>query len=327
MKFHRFFMLLAFPLLGQAQAPLAHIIVANKGDATIGLIDPAKGTQIAAVPEDGFTVHEVAVAPDGRTAFAPIYGDSGVGKPGTNGQFVDIIDLTQPKLIGRIDFGRGIRPHLPVFDAHTGLLYVTTELDESISIVDPKTRKIVGRIPTTQPQSHMLVLSHDGRFGYTANVGPGTVSVLDLKARSFVSLIKISANTQRIAISPDDKWVFTADQTKPQLAVIDTGTRTLSRWVPLPAIAYGTASTPDGRWLLAALPSANQVAVIDLKTFTVARTIDVARNPQEVLVRPDGKEAYVSCISANQVAAIDLATFAVRLLAAGKGVDGLAWAP
>lgn len=326
MKFHRIFASLTFPLLAQAQQPLAHLIVANKGDATIGLIDPVKGTQIAAVPEDGFTVHEVAVSPDGRTAFAPVYGDSGVGKPGTDGQFVDIIDLTQPKLIGKIDFGRGIRPHLPVFEPNSGLLYVTTELDESVSIIDPKARKIVGRIPTTQPQSHMLVLSHDGRFGYTANVGPGTVSVLDLKSRSFVSLIKISGNTQRIAISHDDKWVFTADQTKPQLAVVDTAKRTVAHWVPLPAVAYGTAATPDGRWLLAALPSANQVAVIDLKTLTVARTIDVAKNPQEVLVRPDGKEAYVSCISVNQVAAIDLTTFAVRLLAAGKGVDGLAWA-
>ena len=28
--------------------------------------------------------------------------------------------------------------------------------------------------------SHMLVISSDGRHGYTANVGPGTVSVLDL---------------------------------------------------------------------------------------------------------------------------------------------------
>lgn len=318
---------LAMPVVCAAQSPLAHLIVANKTDATIGLIDPAKGTQIAAVPEDGFTVHELTVLPDGRTAFAPVYGDSGVGRAGTDGRFIDIIDLTQPKLIGKIDFGRGIRPHFPVFDPNSGMLYVTTELDESVSIIDPKTRRIVGRIPTTQPQSHMLTISHDGRFGYTANVGPGTVSVLDLKARAFVSLIKISNNTQRISISADDKWVFTADQTKPQLAVIDTASRSVARWIPVPVVAYGTAATPDGRWLLVTQPSTNKLAIVDLKTFTVARTIDVATDPQEVIVRPDGQEAYVSCRGSNQVAAVNLKDFTVRRIDAGKGVDGLAWAP
>ena len=53
------------------------------------------------------------------------------------------------------------------------MLYVTTELDKTVSIIDPKTLKIVGSVPTGQEQSHMLVLSRDGSRGYTANVGPG----------------------------------------------------------------------------------------------------------------------------------------------------------
>lgn len=59
----------------------------------------------------------------------------------------------------------------------------------------------------------------------------------------------------------------------------------------------------------------------------VARSVAVGKAPQEVLVRPDGKVAYVSCIGSNQVAEIDLATWRVtRLIATGKGTDGLAWA-
>jgi hypothetical protein len=45
-----------------------------------------------------------------------------------------------------------------------------------------------------------------------------------------------------------------------------------------------------------------------------------------VLVRPDGKVAYVSCDTSHQVAAIDLATWGVKLIEAGNGADGLAWA-
>ena len=77
----------------------------------------------------------------------------------------------------------------------------------------------------------MLVLSHDGRRGYTANVGPGTVSVLDMKARKTIAVIPIAPTTQRISISRDDSMVFTADQTKPQLAVIDTATNKVRTWI------------------------------------------------------------------------------------------------
>jgi len=53
---------------------------------TLGIIDPSAGHQGAAVQEVGVTGHEVAVSPDGRLAYVPIYGDSGVGKPGTDGR-------------------------------------------------------------------------------------------------------------------------------------------------------------------------------------------------------------------------------------------------
>lgn len=303
------------------------LLVANKGDHTIGFIDPETGKQVAAVDVVGVTPHEVIASPDGRTVYAPIYGNSGVGKPGTDGTNLAVIDAASHKVIGNVDFGHGVRPHCPMFGPKNGMLYVTTELDKSVSIIDPKTLKIVGSVPTGQAESHMLAISHDGKRGYTANVGPGTVSVLDLTGRKTIAVISISGETQRISISTDDKLVFTADQTKPQLAVIDTATNKVKTWVALPATGYGTAATLDGRWLLVAVPSTNQVAVLDLNRMQVARTIDVASKPQEVLVRPDGKVAYVSCAGTGQVAAIDLAQWKVnKLIDAGNFADGLAWA-
>lgn len=304
-----------------------YLIVANKGEHTVGIIDPIAGQQIATVPEGGITGHELAVSPDGRKAYVPIYGDSGVGKPGTDGRHMVVVDLASREVVGNVDFGHGVRPHCAVFGPKNELLYVTTELDKTISVIDPKTLKIIGAIPTEQPESHMLAVSHDGRRGYTANVGPGTVSVLDLQAKKTITVIPISAETQRISLSPDDRLVFTADQKKPQIAVIDTATDKVKAWVPLSAPGYGTAPTIDGRYLITAVPAANQVAIIDLNEFKVVHTIDVPKAPQEVLVRPDGKVAYVSCDSSHQVAAIDTETWSVtKLINAGKGTDGLAWA-
>ncbi|MCU1221952.1 MAG: hypothetical protein JWQ42_45 [Edaphobacter sp.] len=310
---------------GHAKAGL--LLTINQKDATMSLVDVGAGKVVASVPVGGVTGHEVAVSPDGKLAYVPIYGNSGVSRAGTDGSEMAVIDIASRKVVNKVDFGHGVRPHCAVYDKNSGMLYVTTELDKSVSIIDPKTLKIVGSVPTGQEQSHMLALSHDGLHGYTANVGPGTVSVLDMKARKTVAIIPISENTQRIAVSRDDSMVFTADQKKPQLAVIDTATNKVKTWVPLPGKGYGTAPTVDGRWLLVTLRDVKQVAVVDLKTMKVAQTIDVPGGPSEVLVSDDGKSAYVACNFADQVAMIDLKTMKVaRLIDAGKFTDGLGWA-
>ncbi len=315
-----------FQIARAASAP-GLLVVANKGDQSLGIVDTQSGREVATVAEDGITGHEVIASPDGRFAYVPIYGNSGVGKPGTDGQKVDVIDIAARKITGSIDFGHAVRPHCPKFGPRNGLLYITTELDNTVSIIDPRTLKIIGAVPTGQAESHMLAITRDGRRGYTANVGPGTVSVLDLEARKTIAVIPVSGQTQRIALSIDDRLAFTSDQTKPQLAVIDTATNKVKTWVPLPAPGYGTAPTPDGRWLVVAVSKANKVAVVDLRTMQVAHTVDVPSAPQEVLVSPDGKTAYVSCDASHKIAAIDTATWKVdKLIDAGKGTDGLAWA-
>jgi YVTN family beta-propeller protein len=303
------------------------LLVANKGTNSVGIIDPAAGRQVAEVPEGGVTGHEITTSPDGKLVYVPIYGNSGVGQPGTDGTNMVVVDLATRKVTGNVDFGKGVRPHCPVFNPKDGLLYVTTELEKSVSIIDPATLKIIGSVPTGQEQSHMLAITRDGHRGYTANVGPGTVSVLDLDARRTLTIIPVSPQIQRISLSVDDKLVFTSDVTKPQLAVIDTATNKIKTWVQLPGLGYGSAPTADGHWLVIALPLVHQVGVVDLNTMKVAHTIDLPARPQEVIISPDGKFAYVSCDQSGKVAVISLSDWKVQqIIDAGAGADGLAYA-
>jgi DNA-binding beta-propeller fold protein YncE len=316
--------LIALPAAFAQHAPL--LLVDQKAENSLGLVDPAAGKVIVSIAENGVTGHEVAASPDGRLAFVPIYGNSGVGKPGTDGNNIIVVDLAARKIVGNIQFDHGVRPHCAVFSPD-GLLYVTTEIEKAVTIIDPKTFKIVGSIPTGQEQSHMLAISHDGLRGYTANVGPGTVSVLDMKARKTLAIIPVSSDVQRIAVSPDGKWVFTSDQAQPRLAVISTANNKVKTWVALSGLGYGSAVTPDSKFLLIAVPTANKVDVVNLATMTRVRSISVGTTPEEVLIAPGGKTAYVSCTGSSQVDAIDLSAWTVtRQIATGKGTDGLGWA-
>lgn len=302
------------------------LIVTNKGDHTLGIIDPVLGRQVASIEESGVTGHELIASPDGRTAYVPIYGDAGVGRPGSDGRTIDVIDLAARKRVATIDLGRAERPHDPKFGPD-GRLYVTTEITNSVTVIDPRTNTVVERLPTGQPESHMMLLSKDGRHVYTSNVHAGSVSVIDVQAKKVLSVIPVAKTGQRLALSTDGKWLFTSDQDEPRLVVIDTTTHEVARSVPLPGISYGNAVTPDGRHLVLALIKANQVARLDLHSWETGPALDVPKAPQEVLVRPDGKVAYVSCDASGQVAEIDLAAWKLtRLIDAGRMVDGLAWA-
>jgi YVTN family beta-propeller protein len=313
--------------ISQASAHPARLLVINKADHTLSIVDQESGRQLSALPVGGITAHEVAASPDGRTAWVPIYGNSGVGRPGTDGRTLTVIDLQSQKPIATVDFGQPTRPHCAVFGPHNGRLYVTSELTRSIDVIDPATQKIVDSIPTGAAESHMLAISSDGKRGYTANVGPGTVSAIDLVNKKVVTVIPVSGMTQRIAISADDRWVFTADQTKPQLAVIDTASNRVVRWIPLGDVGFGTAPTRDGRRLLITQPGAGKIAVLDLQSMKVERSIDVPAAPQEILMSPDGQVAYVSCDRSKQVAVINLSSWKVdRLIDVGAGADGMAWA-
>jgi YVTN family beta-propeller protein len=308
-------------------APAAHgmLVVANQREHTALLIDPETRQELAKVVV-GVNGHEVAVSPDSRFAYVPIYGNSGVGKPGTDGTTIDIVDLRDHKLAATIDLGKPLRPHRAEFGPD-GLLYVTAELDKAIDVIDPATRKIIAEIPTGAIESHMVVISPDGSRAYTANVAAGSVSVLDLKKRALITVIPVAKTVQRISISADGKRVFTHDQDTPRIAVIDTTTNKVASWISVPSTVYSSSPTADGRKLLAASP-AGKIFVIDIGGAKLEESFDIPPASGELLLAPGGKFAFVSCPQAGTIEVLDVpGRKLLQPIKLTPGVDGLAWAP
>ncbi|MGB8474519.1 MAG: hypothetical protein WCE61_10595 [Candidatus Acidiferrum sp.] len=308
-----------------ASAAHGMLVVANQGDHTALLIDPQTRQELMKVTV-GINGHEAAVSPDSRFAYVPIYGNSGVGKPGTDGHEIDVIDLRERKLAYTIDLGKPVRPHRAEFGPD-GLLYVSAELDHALDVVDPAARKVLAEIPTGAPESHMFIISPDGHRAYTANVGPGSVSVLDLQKRTLVTVLPVAKTVQRITITPDGKHVFTHDQVNPRIAVIDTATNKIASWIPLPATVYSSSPTPDGRKLLAASPS-GKLFVIDLASSKLKESFDIPAASGELLITPDGKFAFISCPQTGVIEVFDIpGNKLLQPIQLTRGVDGLAWAP
>src|SRR6266852_1622853 len=67
------------------------LFVANQMEHSVLLVDPLSKQVLATVGVD-INGHEVAVSPDGRFGYVPIYGNTWVGKPGSNGSTIDVVD-------------------------------------------------------------------------------------------------------------------------------------------------------------------------------------------------------------------------------------------
>jgi YVTN family beta-propeller protein len=300
------------------------LLVANQGDHTLLIIDPASQITTATVGVD-INGHEVIASPDGKLAYVPIYGNSGVGRPGTDGSTVEVIDIATGRAVHIIDLGKPSRPHCAKFGPD-GMLYISAELTKSIDVIDPRMQKVVAQVPTGQVDSHMFVITPDGSRAYTANVFSGNVSVLDLHARSLIATIPVSGEVQRISISPDGHTVYTHDQEKPRIALIETSTNALSTWWEIPEIVYSSAPTPDGHWLIANAPT-GKLFVFDTSNGKLAHSYEIPAATGESLVAPDGSRAYISCPQAGTIEVLNLKTWQLeKSIRLTRGVDGLAFA-
>jgi len=136
----------------QSQRPPA--AVAGRGESEgahlTGVVDPDNRRELARISV-GVNGHEVIVSKDSRFAYVPIYGNSGVGRPGTDAAH-DVIDLQEPQTRCHDRSGQTARPHRAEFGPD-GLLYVTAEMANAVDVIDPSTRKVLAEIPTGEPQS------------------------------------------------------------------------------------------------------------------------------------------------------------------------------
>lgn len=269
--------------------------------------------------------HEVAAHPELPIAYVPIYSNAPVGAPGTNCSTIDVVDLLSGQRRTTIDLKVPCRPHCAVF-GKDGLLYVTTEVTKTITVLDPLTLSVVRTLDTGHAQSHMLALSADNARGYTANVEPGSISEVDLETGALVRTIEIGREINRISLSMDGAHAFTADQRQPRLAVVDIATGTVARWVDLPSIAFGTALTHDGLNMIVALREGAQVARLDLRTFDITAVADVPPFPQMMLLNPEGTVAYTASAPAGSLTSVRLCDMSIAsTVQTGRNPDGIAF--
>lgn len=296
------------------------LLIGNKGEDTLSFVALTDGRELgrAATGEDP---HEIAVSPDGRQAAVVAYG----------GRTIDIFDVESRVKLRTIDLSPNQGPHGLVW-LRDGRLIVTTERSRSLTIVETGRGDRVSSIATGEDGTHMVAVAPDGRRAFTANIGSGTVSVLDLAAGRKLRDIAVGGRPEGIALTPDGRTLWVGDLEGARVQAFDAATFERLGEVATGAVPIRVLASPDGRWIVTSNLGDGSLSVIDARTRRLVRTIVVsgAREAAQVtiLFSADGRLVYAAETGRNRVAEVDFATGRVlRRLPAGVAGDGLAIAP
>ncbi len=313
------------------------LIVLNKSDDTASILDAKTGAARATVPV-GKGPHEVEVLLDGRTAAVSNYGNR--EEPGRT---LTLIDLDKRAPVATIELPEGARPH-GLKALSDGRLLVTAEGLKELLIVNPKARRVAARVPTSRETSHMVAASADGKRAYVANIGSGSVTVVDLSQAKVIKDIRTGEGAEGIDITPDGREVWVVNRAADTVSIVNTKTLEVAATLKVPQFPIRIKITPDGKRGLVSCARSGDVAIIDTATKKEIKRIPIDREavpgsearlfsdrfgksptPVGLLIAPDGKRAWVASTNADIVSVLDLVSLTVAgRITAGKEPDGLA---
>ncbi len=306
-------------VIGQTVKPV--LVVLNKSDANLAIIDPASMKLVGRVPT-GYSPHEVVLSPDGKTAYVANYGDGP-----TPGNSISVIDVPTAKELRRVDVSPLIRPH----GLHLigGKLYFTAEANRIIARYDPAANKVDWMMGTGQNGSHMVVGTADQKKFYTANIGSDSVTAIELPPlvapQRPVTHIPVGKQPEAIDLSPDGKEVWIGLNVDGMVEVVDVvGYKSVAK-LNIGGRPYRVKFTPDGKQVVCTMIPTKEILIIDAATRKEVKRIKLESTPLGIVFSVDGKTAFVSVGGPDMVLKVNLETGEVTgRIETGKVPDGIA---
>ena len=305
----------------------AGLIAIDKVANKVLFLDPVTYDTVATL--DGFAprVHEVAISPDRRSAYVPIYGDGKHGDNPNPGHLVAVIDLEARRHVGDISTAPFLAPHGLRWGS-AGELYCVCENSGVVIELDPTTWDIRKTIEVGSNKAHRIEVLPDGTKLYTENEEDGFASVIDLRAGRRVAKIPAPGGLSGIGLSPDGKTLVLVDATSPRIHVVDTGRDEVVRTIELSGHgkpAQIARYSPDGGSLVITSFDEPLATILDAGLKT-QRLVRLGQGPMNMAFHADRRTVLIANQGDGTICVVDLASGEVsRSVPAGEGIETLSF--
>jgi YVTN family beta-propeller protein len=210
-------------------------------------------------------------------------------------------------------------PALPGIAKTSGVLLVVNQAEHALLIVDPRTKREIGRT-LVGVNGHEVAVSADGRLAYVpiySNVAigePGTdgdhIDIVDVQTRKVTGSVNLGkpVRPHRVLLGADGLLYVTAELDN-AVDVVDPATLKVVGQIPTgQPQTHMLVLSQDGKRAYTANVSAGSVSVLDLKKRKLVTVIQVAKTIQRISISPDGGRVFTQDRDSPRVAVIDTAT-------------------
>ena len=344
-----------------AQTPSPALLVLEKSDNSLAIVDPATLQIVARVPA-GPDPHEIVASADGKLAYISNYGGSDSAL-----NTISVIDLAAGKALTPINLGALHSAHGLAFAGSK--LYFTAETNKVVGRYDPATQSVDLVLGTGQDRTHMVAVSESLDRIVTSNVSSGTISIIEQVSQPSggfgpppgskgpgsapsaggpppgmspppggprktwrVTNVPAGRGAEGFDVSPDGKEIWAANAQDATVTIIDTAAKRVTQTLPISLRSANRLKfTPDGRRVLIAGgggggTAGSSLVVMDTATRKEVKQLNLGGGAAGILIVPDGSRAYVAVSGGDKVAVVDLKSLDVTgYVSTGKQPDGLAW--
>lgn len=333
------FFSLVFAAMAPVSASAGTLVVANKSEATVSLVNTDSGEILATLPT-GNAPHEVAVSPNGMLALVGNYGTR--EEPGSS---LTVIDVAAAEVVKTIELEGHTRPHGIVW-LNDEIALVTAEDSGALLRVDITEGKIEQEIDTGAEISHMVAVARGHGLAFVANIGSGSVTVIDLALGVRLANIPTGEGAEGIAVTPDGRQVWVTNRAENTISVLNAVGRKVIARIEAGEFPIRAEATANGRFVLVTNAKGNDLSVFSTKEMKEVGRLgftDVSKGddgrlfsdrfgdssvPIGIEIVDSEKRAYVAHANADGISVVDLSEGKViGTLSAGKEPDGMGWSP
>src|SRR5256886_4002899 len=317
--------------LAEAQTPSPALLVLEKSDNMLAIVDPANLQIVARVPA-GPDPHEIVASPDGKLAYISNYGGSD-----STLNTISVVDVAARKALAPVNLGALRSAHGLAFAG--GKLYFTAETNKIVGRYDPATQSVDLVLGTGQDRTHMVAVNESLDRIVTSNVSSGTISIIEqvslptgfARKTWRVTNVPAGRGAEGFDVSPDGKEIWAANAQDATVTIIDVASKRATQTLPISLRGANRLKfTPDGRLVLIAggggSAAGNSLVVMDAATWKEGKQLNLGGGAAGIVIVPHGSRAYVAVSGKDKVAAVDLKSLEVAgYVSTGKQPDGLAW--
>lgn len=232
--------------------------------------------------------------------------------------------------------------------ADTGYLFVSSEKDNVVTVLDGKTYEVIKQIGTAARPRH-LQFNPDRTKIFVAAGNGDAIDVIDVARLELVDRIDAISDPELFDLSEDGSLMFISLEDDAKLGILNLEEHFANRgetpelivaaasedeadddddddddeasgdFSDIPGLTVietgkepeGVLANPDGKTVYVTSEVANVVHVIDLEAGEIAKNVVVGNRPRRFGLTPDGKELWVTNELSGTVSILDTGSYDV----------------